>query len=684
MQELRGIGFPRFGGLRLDLGLDEVGADNAIYLRDVDWDGSTGVLRTRDGFTKLKATEATGPYKGLFPHSSLRMLATKRVSTESVKLVALDREGVEKTEATFPATAGKPAFARYGVPTASYTYARAGTATAKVQRFDGSSFTEPTATVDKSAGKEMPRAYFMQAWPDARNRMVFACTGSEGGPNKAASSASHVWFSMAGSAEEFESTAYVQLSPGDGEEIQGMCLYGGQIFVFKETKFFVFYGVTLNEENTPEFNFREVSLGEGSRVKRSSMEALAESSDQICAAGPEGVYFATTDGIYVTTGGAPAKISQPLKPLEEAQPFYGPMAEFLNGSSESFRWPASGLCVIGTRLYVKRYEFMFKCELPTGEWLCDRMPAVSFCAWTGLTGGGTEATQKLPGTGADSSAVGTVAWSNPSNITTESTSTYAEATPAALATTHYLKATGFGIALPSTATVRGVVVEVNRFSEGTGIVDSAVHLVKAGTVVTTQNKASATPWAPGGDSGIYGSSEDLWGETLSYSDVNDSGFGCVVSVKRTAGGATPVRVYWVWLSVYYTVDSSGARPRLFCSQGKFAFYAQPGAEDQAGYSSPVWQSGFYDLDLEDEKTLEHFKIAGTGAVNLSVAKDFGDVGEASAITMGTSPAVAYATANKTQTASLFSHRFSGAGPWKIQRFVRYLRETRVAATKSTP
>lgn len=398
--ERRPVAFNRFGGLRLDLPLDEVGPEQAILARDVDWDSSPGVLRPRDGFQKLKSAEATGTYQGLFAHSDSVLLATKVVSEASKKLVALGFDGVETGEIAWTATAGKPTFARFGTPSASYTYARAGYVAAHAPvRYDGAVFTTPTATVDGVAGKVMPRGTFMLAWPEGGNRLIAANTAATGGPNAAASSVSHVWFSDPGNAESWHTVApeanYVQLSPGDGEEITGMCAWNGQIFVFKATKFYVFYGVSTDNEGAPVFNFRTVELGKGTRISRPARETLAETSDQICCATDVGVFLCCSDGIYVTTGGQPEKISQALKPLEEGSQFTGPMATFLSGETESFRWPAAGICSIGRRIYVKGYEYMLVYDLDVASWVAGwKMKAVSFLPWTALS---PNAQTKTPG-----------------------------------------------------------------------------------------------------------------------------------------------------------------------------------------------------------------------------------------------------------------------------------------------
>lgn len=686
--------FQRFGGLRLDLPVDEVGPEDAIYLRDVDWDGSLGKVRCRDGFQKLKAAEATGPYKGLFPHSATRLLAVKRVSAGEVKIVALDKEGTEKVTATWPETEAKSSFAHFGTPSASYTYGRANVSTAKVVRFDGAAFTEPLAKVGVAEGehvsgeknKAMPKAALYASWPAGGNRLVAANTAATGGPGGLASSNSHVWFSIAGEGEEWEETAFVFLSPGDGEEITALCTWNGQVFVFKETKFFVFYSVTLDEENKPEFNFKEVSLGEGSRMKRASSLLQAETSDSIATGSPTGVYFCTTDGIYVTSGGPASKISQALKPLEETVPFDGPMAEFLNGSSESFRWPATGIASLGQRLIVRRYEFMFIYDIPTQAWTCWKMPAVSMAVWIGLTGGGSESSgAKNPGKAEDATGTGTIAWLNPENARL-SDGSYATAELVGAGESHYLKATNFGFALPTGSTVVGIIATVKRSSapqETTPIIrDTKVELVKGG-VIGGSNKASAEVW-PMGTDGIaeYGNATDLWGREWLYSDINASTFGIALAANSVAivGPDGTARVDAITLSIFYltTGAESGVRPRLFCSQSKSVFYTTPTAEEQATTRQAEWQPGWFDLGSDDEKTLSTTKVWGKGEVTFSVGTDYGALERPEVLSLGAT--TTKQEFDKGQAGTLFTHRLKLGSGAVVQRITRYLQSTRTPTT----
>jgi hypothetical protein len=694
--ERKPVEFPAFGGLRLDVPIDEVSETQAIYLRDVDWDGPSGRIRPRDGFAKLKAADASGPYKGLFAHSNLRLLATKRISGTEVKIVAIDKDGEEQDEGAWPSGEATSCFTRFGTPSDSYTYCRANITTAKVVRFDGTAFTEPTATVDGVAEKEMPRGKIMLAWPDGGDRLIVLNTAATGGPGGAASSNSHGWFSEAeGKAEDFESTAYIQFSPGDGEEITDGQVFGGMVFVFKETKFFVVYGIRIDEEGRPIFDYREVSLGEGSRMKRPVIAAQAESSDRLSCVGSDGVYFCTSDGVYLTTGGQPSKISQALRPLEEVSPFDGPMAEFLNGDTEVFRWPATGIACLGSRLIVRRFEFMFVLDLPTGEWTCWKMPAVSMAIWTGLTGGGSEVREKLPGkvVSEGGEGGGTLAWSNPENakVSDEAFATVERATTTGF--TQWLKATQFGFAVPSAATIIGIQLAIQRKQARAGegnAVDRGVRLVKAGTVMSTADKSSAAPWPLGDLFAFYGGPEDLWGTTWTPEDVNAVGFGAALVVAlnpKPVSFNVTAYVDCFQITVYYLTAeaASGVRPRLYCTQSKSVFVTNPGApEEGGGDGTGEWQSGFYDLGLQDEKALVGVRAFGAGTID---AQSFTDLDPAPDISGAhlEFPASGRPTVLDTNALTtvgvMFSHRVTLQPGSRLQRLVRYLDVTLTPLTK---
>lgn len=141
------------------------------------------------------------------------------------------------------------------------------------------------------------------------------------------------------------------------------------------------------------------------------------------------------------------------------------------------------------------------------------------------------------GTFATDSSVGAVAWTAASNAQSSDNS-YATSVLLLSQITNYLMTTNFGFNIPLDAIITGVTVSVERSTTTlNGTHDNSVKLVKA-TVISGNDKASATLWPTADAVATYGSSSDLWGLSLTPSDINNSGFGVVISgVADLAGTA---------------------------------------------------------------------------------------------------------------------------------------------------
>lgn len=176
------------------------------------------------------------------------------------------------------------------------------------------------------------------------------------------------------------------------------------------------------------------------------------------------------------------------------------------------------------------------------------------------------------GTGADAGAGNpsgsTITWSNPQNACATAGSN-ASAALNNTATTHYLKATNLGFSLPSTATINGIQVDVVRSetsNKGKHAIDSAARIIKSDGSIGTTDKSDPNTWAT--TTATYGGSADLWGETWTYSDINNSNFGFALSATAN-GNATPTAfVDTIKITVYYTDSASGtAYAALYTSGG---------------------------------------------------------------------------------------------------------------------
>lgn len=156
---------------------------------------------------------------------------------------------------------------------------------------------------------------------------------------------------------------------------------------------------------------------------------------------------------------------------------------------------------------------------------------------------GATAGPSFAGTGADDSSVGTVTWSNPTNVTASDNTRANVTTTTASETSHYIKATNFGFSIGG-GTVDGILCEVEQFGTfvgGSSVPnENSIRLVNgAGTIIGDNKSTSAAlPNGSGNEAFVsYGGSADTWSASLTPSDINDTDFGCVYSVDLNSDGA---------------------------------------------------------------------------------------------------------------------------------------------------
>jgi hypothetical protein len=306
--------FQGFGkGLDLLSKPDNVDPASCIDALNVTF-SDRGAIEQRAGYDNLTAG-LTNRVDSLEPFYTAA--GTKQILAGcGTRLEAVNTSGTIVASAT-GLTEGPYDFCRFGSPNEEVAYAGNGKDT--LRKWSGAAWSSPTATVDGVATKAMPKArYLCVQSPD--NRLVATGFGTTtGGPNGSISSPSHVYFSNAGAPESWETSGTtehpnnsIQLTPGDGEAIQGAIAWQNFVFVFKESKFFVFYGNATDGSGNPIFNYRPVDNGIGCASPRT-----------ICA-DRNGVYFMGRLGVYRTTGQAPELISRNVEPIwtGDISPFY--------------------------------------------------------------------------------------------------------------------------------------------------------------------------------------------------------------------------------------------------------------------------------------------------------------------------------------------------------------------------
>lgn len=177
-----------------------------------------------------------------------------------------------------------------------------------------------------------------------------------------------------------------------------------------------------------------------------------------------------------------------------------------------------------------------------------------------------------PGTLADDSAVGTLTWSSPSNAASSNDVRTFVAAFSGFATgtgaiSHYLKATNFGFAIAADQQIDGILVEIERNCNVNGAgrftKDSIVKLVIGGTVSGSNLADTATKWPTSDAYASYGGASSLWGLTPTYSDINGSTFGVVLSTTSDDDnfkGGTIASVDHIRITITHSTAAAAGQP----------------------------------------------------------------------------------------------------------------------------
>lgn len=154
-----------------------------------------------------------------------------------------------------------------------------------------------------------------------------------------------------------------------------------------------------------------------------------------------------------------------------------------------------------------------------------------------------------PTTAADDGAVGTVAWSNVTNILS-SDDTRATAILLLGQQSHYLKGTGYQFAIPLDSSVDGIQADVEASGNLLSAVqDTAIRLLMAGTPAG-DTKTLGSTWPTTDAIRSYGGPADAWNVGWTPQDCNDANFGVAITVSALLGVTAGVDD--VPLTIFYT------------------------------------------------------------------------------------------------------------------------------------
>ena len=161
-----------------------------------------------------------------------------------------------------------------------------------------------------------------------------------------------------------------------------------------------------------------------------------------------------------------------------------------------------------------------------------------------------------PGTMAEEDSGGNRTWSDPDNAKVSDdnyTRSNVISSSPPYNITNYLKATNFGFSIPIGVTINGIEVEIEKKATyGNNAIDNTVKIIKAdGTIGTTNKADTATKWGTTDAYASYGLSSDLWGETWTPADINNSNFGVVFAGEGVLGSLW-LYVDHIRITVYYT------------------------------------------------------------------------------------------------------------------------------------
>lgn len=158
---------------------------------------------------------------------------------------------------------------------------------------------------------------------------------------------------------------------------------------------------------------------------------------------------------------------------------------------------------------------------------------------------------KYPQSALSDSTPSFIAWSDTGNVYAEDTACATTPNFNSISQSRYLRAYNFGFTIPVTANISGIYVGIKRASNTAGHkADNLVRLYSGGYI--GDNMAAGGTWGDSLAFVYYGGTTNMWGTTVTASDINDSNFGVGISAKNLDGTSCNAQVDVFTMIVYYT------------------------------------------------------------------------------------------------------------------------------------
>ncbi len=256
-----------------------------------------------------------------------------------------------------------------------------------------------------------------------------------------------------------------------------------------------------------------------------SSYAQIRSGGTVVNNGTVNVQYLDSDGNNTSstwTQGANASLTVSQTPMKKGSPSWsGTLNASASGNTVTYNSPATPLTPSGNTYF----------NLAGTGVTCPHTYTVLGTHPCTVTPGTVTVTMN-PGSCVNTAGIGTVAWA-PTPTTNVNLSDNLYATASVRGTTNYLKCTGYNFTIPATATILGVVVNVERKSSSTkNTTDGAMRLVKAG-VIGTVDRAKTTTYSTVDIVEAHGTPADLWGAAWTPADINSATFGAAFAAKST-------------------------------------------------------------------------------------------------------------------------------------------------------